>query len=49
MNPAFVRLLDEQFEQDIERSEEIVAGRWEDRSLGRRVLEGLTKPLRHKI
>jgi cardiolipin synthase len=49
LDPAFVRLLDEQFEQDIERSEEIVAGRWEDRSLGRRVLEGLTKPLRHKI
>lgn len=49
LDPAFVRLLDEQFEQDIERSEEIVAGRWEDRSLGRRALEGLTKPLRHKI
>jgi len=49
LDPPFVRLLDEQFEQDIERSEEIVAGRWEDRSLGRRVLEGLTKPLRHKI
>ena len=49
LDPAFVRLLDEQFEQDIERSEEIVAGRWEDRSLGRRALEGLMKPLRHKI
>ena len=49
LDPVFVRLLDEQFEQDIERSEEIVAGRWKDRSLGRRVLEGLTKPLRHKI
>ena len=49
LDPAFVRLLDEQFEHDIERSEEIVAGRWEDRSLGRRALEGLMKPLRHKI
>ncbi len=49
LDPALVRLLDEQFDEDVERSEEIEPGRWEDRSLGRRVLEGLTKPLRHKM
>ena len=49
LDPALVRLLDEQFDEDVERSEEIEPGRWEDRSLGRRVLEGLTKPLRNKM
>ena len=44
-----VRLLDRQFDDDLERSEEIVPGRWEDRSVGRRILEGITKPLRHKM
>jgi cardiolipin synthase len=49
LDPALVRLLDEQFEDDLDRSEEVDADRWRDRSLRRRVLEGLTKPLRHKI
>ena len=49
LDPALVRLLDEQFDEDVQRSEEIEPGRWEDRSLGRRVLEGLTKPLRNKM
>ena len=49
LDPALVRLLDGQFEEDVERSEEIAAGRWDDRSVGRRALEGLTKPLRHTV
>ncbi|HJS27824.1 MAG TPA: phospholipase D-like domain-containing protein [Actinomycetota bacterium] len=49
LDPDLVRLLDEQFDEDLERSEEIEPGRWEDRSVGRRILEGITKPLRHKM
>jgi len=49
LDPALVRLLDGQFEEDVERSEEIAPGRWDDRSVGRRALEGLTKPLRHTV
>src|SRR4029453_4177410 len=40
--PGLVRTLDRQFDLDLERSEEIQRGRWEDRSVGRRVLEGIT-------
>ena len=49
LDPALVRLLDEQFDDDLDRSEEVEADRWRDRSLRRRALEGLTRPLRHKI
>jgi cardiolipin synthase A/B len=42
-------LLDAQFEEDLERSEQIEPGRWDDRSVGRRALESLTKPLRRKM
>jgi phosphatidylserine/phosphatidylglycerophosphate/cardiolipin synthase-like enzyme len=49
LDPALVRLLDEQFDDDLDRSQEVEAGSWRDRSLRRRALEGLTKPLRHKI
>ncbi|HJU57690.1 MAG TPA: phospholipase D-like domain-containing protein [Actinomycetota bacterium] len=49
LDPDLVRQLDQQFDEDLERSEAIRPGRWKDRSLGRRVLEGFTKPLRHKI
>jgi cardiolipin synthase len=49
LDPDLVRLLDRQFDADLERSEQIQPGRWEDRSLGRRVLEGITKPIRHKM
>ena len=49
LDPDLVRLLDRQFDVDLERSEEIQPGRWEDRSVGRRILEGMTKPLRHKM
>jgi cardiolipin synthase len=48
-DPDLVRLLDDQFDDDLERSEEIEAGRWEGRSLGRRALVALTKPLRRTI
>ena len=49
LDPTLVRVLDEQFDEDLERSEEIQAGRWRDRSLGRRTLEALTRPLRHSV
>ena len=49
LDPSLVRLLDDQFDQDLERSEEIDPGRWEERSIGRRALVGLTKPLRHAV
>jgi cardiolipin synthase len=49
LDPDLVRLLDRQFDADLERSEEIQPGRWEDRSIGRRVLEGITRPIRHKM
>ncbi len=49
LDPDLVRLLDRQFDVDLERSEEIQPGRWEDRSVGRRILEGMTRPLRHKM
>ena len=38
-DPELVRVLDAQFDADIERSEEIVAGRWEHRSAPQRTLE----------
>jgi phosphatidylserine/phosphatidylglycerophosphate/cardiolipin synthase-like enzyme len=49
LDPDLVRTLDRQFDLDLERSEEIQQGRWEDRSVGRRFLEGITRPLRHKM
>jgi cardiolipin synthase len=49
LDPAFVKILDDQFDEDLERSEEIEAGRWENRSIARRAFEGLTKPIRHTM
>jgi cardiolipin synthase len=49
LDSDLVRLLDRQFDADLERSEQIQPGRWEDRSIGRRVLESITKPIRHKM
>ena len=49
LDSELVQLLDRQFDEDLERSEEIVPGRWEDRSIGRRILVAITKPLRHKM
>ena len=49
LDRPLVRLLDDQFDEDLERSEEIDPRRWEERSLARRALAGLTKPLRHSV
>jgi cardiolipin synthase len=49
LDRPLVRLLDDQFDEDLERSEEIDPSRWEERSLTRRALVGLTKPLRHSV
>jgi cardiolipin synthase len=49
LDPELVRPLDQQFDADLERSDEIHPGRWEHRSLRRRVLESITRPLRHKM
>ncbi|MFI5055065.1 MAG: phosphatidylserine/phosphatidylglycerophosphate/cardiolipin synthase family protein [Actinomycetota bacterium] len=44
-----VATLDEQFDEDLERSDRVEAGDWEDRSLTQRVMEGLTRPLHHEV
>ena len=49
LDEGLVATLDRQFRKDLERSEEIVPGRWSKRSNGQRLLEHLTKPLRHEI
>lgn len=49
LDPELVDTLDRQFEEDLTRSVEIVKGRWEERPVGQRVLEQLTKPLRHDM
>ncbi len=49
LEPGLVRDLDDQFDEDLERSEEIEPGRWKDRSVARRAIEGLTKPLRRTM
>jgi cardiolipin synthase A/B len=49
LDPSLVQDLDAQFDEDVRRSEEIAPGRWKDRSVARRAIEGLTKPLRRKM
>ena len=44
-----VATLDEQFDEDLERSDSVQPGEWEDRSLTQRVMEGLTRPLHHEV
>ena len=46
---AFAKALGETFERDLERSEEIDAGRWGGRPARRRVAETATKVLRHEL
>jgi cardiolipin synthase len=46
---ALVRTLDEQFDDDLERSEAIVPGRWKDRSITQRALERAAGIFRHEI
>ena len=48
-DPDVVRVLDAQFDEDLERSEEIVAGRWEHRPVAQRVLERAARLLRREI
>jgi cardiolipin synthase len=49
LDDAVVATLDEQFDEDLERSDRVEAGDWEDRSLTQRVMEGLTRPLHHEV
>ena len=44
-----VRVLDAQFDEDLTRSEAIVAGRWEHRSVPRRVVERTAGLFRHEM
>lgn len=46
IDPDLVRTLDAQFEEDLERSVEIDPERWENRSVGQRLLEKIVTPLR---
>jgi cardiolipin synthase len=48
-DPELVRVLDAQFDEDVGRSTEIVPGRWEDRSLWRRISERAAGLLRHEV
>jgi cardiolipin synthase len=41
-----VRILDEQFDEDLERSVRIEPGRWQRRSLAQRTAEIIVRPLR---
>jgi cardiolipin synthase len=41
-----VRVLDQQFDEDLERSVRIEGGRWRHRSLGQRIAERITIPVR---
>jgi cardiolipin synthase len=49
MDPSLVRVLDRQFEEDLARSEEIVPGLWEDRSLTHRIAERAAGLFRHEM
>jgi cardiolipin synthase len=46
---TFAAQLDEQFERDLERSDEMQLGRWNGRPPGARVKEGLTKLARREL
>ncbi|HEX5950090.1 MAG TPA: phospholipase D-like domain-containing protein [Actinomycetota bacterium] len=48
-DPLLVRHLDDQFDEDLERSEPIVASRWDDRSIRQRVSERVAGLLRHEM
>jgi len=46
LEPDLVRMLDEQFDEDLARSVQIKEFRWEHRNLGQRAVEQLVKPVR---
>ncbi|HXJ62334.1 MAG TPA: phospholipase D-like domain-containing protein [Actinomycetota bacterium] len=48
-DPDLVRKLDEQFDEDLERSERIEPGRWQRRSLPQRALERAAGLFRHEV
>jgi cardiolipin synthase A/B len=48
-DPSLVRVLDQQFDEDLARSREIVPGRWDDRSIPHKVAERAAGFLRHEI
>jgi cardiolipin synthase len=49
IDPELVRVLDEQFDEDIERSEAIDPARWKRRSLPQRALERAAGLFRHEV
>jgi cardiolipin synthase len=49
LDPDIVATLDEHFDADLERSDAVTVGDWEERSLSQRVMEKLTKPLHHEV
>jgi cardiolipin synthase len=48
-DPELAQVLDAQFDEDLERSEEIVAGRWGHRPLPQRAFERAAKLFRHEV
>jgi cardiolipin synthase A/B len=46
LDPALTAVLDQQFDEDLERSDRLDPGRWANRSLARRLGEALVRPLR---
>ena len=46
LDPELVRILDEQFDEDLERSVRIEPGRWQRRSLAQRTAESIVAPIR---
>ncbi len=49
LDPEVVRVLDAQFDEDLERSVRIDPDRWEGRSVGQRAMEKVVAPLRRHI
>ena len=49
LDAEVVRVLDEQFDEDLKRSEAVVQGRWEDRSLPRHLVERAAGLFRHEM
>jgi cardiolipin synthase len=49
LDAEVVRVLDAQFDEDLQRSEAVVAGRWEDRSLPRHLVERAAGLFRHEL
>jgi cardiolipin synthase len=49
LDEEIVRVLDAHFDEDLRRSEAVVAGRWKDRSVSRRVVERAAGLFRHEM